>query len=554
MSPNQRKRRGFMFRYFNASMNFLRNQFALSGGNPHNTGKSKRSVIKNILWLLLLPFQLIAGLIKVIWVAFQNWWHQTDSRALVRGLPALILFVLTGYAIASAMVRSENKFANSYIQAADKAFQNEDFQTARLLYDRLVANGENSPEILYRLAVSAEKLGDRQRAQTIIISLSPEDQPGYSPAQVSRARQYLTSPDLIARLRLQRARRHLQQALAANPKNVLAHELLARINFYERRWPEAVEHLNAIVDSRPDLLMQLAIVHAANQDRDTARVYAERAQGYFTKQVEAEPGNIEARLKLAEALTYLMDFDRAIRFLQDGLLHEDSRKLKAAISRVYVTYADNSPKETLEDRQKQFELLSNAFRMETRDLRLFDRLMEILTGKDELADEARKFLEQNVVDGRGTALAHLLLGTVAGTDGNFEDSVFHLEQAYKLDPNMAIVGNNLAWYLAEKPDAELDRALELITTVLKLSGGTNAYFYDTRGYIMQKQGKYESALVDYERALTAMKNDPGLHERLAKLYEQLNKPDLATRHEEKAQELWKQYNEENDLLPPSGKN
>ena len=432
---------------------------------------------------------------------------------------------------------------------AINAFLREDFQTARLLYDRLVSNGEDSPEILFRLAVSAEKQGDQQRAQTIINSLAPDDKPGYAPAQVVRAKRYLVTPDLILAKRIERSRRHLQQAIAADPKNVLAHELLARINFVERRWPEAIEHLELIVSSRPDLLIQLAIVHASNQDRDAARVFAKQARDYFGKLVESEPGNIEARLKLAEALTYLADFDRALRVLQDGLLHEDSRKLKGAISRVYVTYADNSPQETLEQRQRQFERLSKAFRLETRDLRLFDRLMKILNGNDEVADEAQKFLEQNIVDGRGTALAHLLLGTVAGTNGDFEDSVFHLEQAYKLDPNMAIVGNNLAWYLAEKPEPELDRAFDLINSVLNISGGANAYFFDTRGFIQQKQGKYESALVDYERALSVMKNDPGIHERLAKLYAQLNKPDLAARHNEKAEELWKQFNEKNEAFP-----
>lgn len=544
MPPRRRRKLGIVLTILLGPFLYLKRQLMYwTAGN----GKRGRSRGSRILKWVLSPFTLLLSGLTSLWRLLVLWWDSTDGRSLVRGMPALIIFVLAGYTIASGFAKPKSAFVNSYMASADAAYRKGDFDTARLLYDRLVSNGEKSPDILYKLAVSSEKTGDRQRAGTLIAAIAPDNSPGYADAQVARARQYLTSPNLIVAKRIERARTHLEQALASDADNMIAHELLARIDASERRWSDAIDHLEIVIDKRPDLLIQMAIVQTANNNRDAGRRYANQASVYFSKVVSEQPENIDARMRLAESLTFIQQFKQARQVLKDGLLYEDSRKLKEAISKVYVTESDSLPSETLEQRKVQFDLLSQAVQTETRDLRLFDRLMSILNGQDEVAQEARAFLNQNIVDGRETALAHLLLGTVAGGEGDFKNSVFHLQQAQRLDPNMTIVGNNLAWYLAEKPEPDLQQAMKIIEGVLQVSPRALPHFFDTRGFIHQKLGNYESALVDYERALPGMKNDPGIHERLGRLYERLNQTALAKQHKDRAAELWESFRKDNNL-------
>jgi tetratricopeptide (TPR) repeat protein len=129
------------------------------------------------------------------------------------------------------------------------------------------------------------------------------------------------------------------------------------------------------------------------------------------------------------------------------------------------------------------------------------------------------------------------LGTDAGDRGDNEQAIFHLNRALEISPKSLIIINNLAWYLAIKNEPDLNRAFELIDTLITQAKVPSAQLYDTRGMINLKLGKFNSALSDLERSLPQLENDAGIHERLSRAYEKLGNSDLSTSHKKRAEEL-----------------
>ena len=61
------------------------------------------------------------------------------------------------------------------------------------------------------------------------------------------------------------------------------------------------------------------------------------------------------------------------------------------------------------------------------EILLFDRLLNLLKGSDEVAIDVQKFLEENITSGTATGVSHLVLGTALYELGNVTEADFHLE-------------------------------------------------------------------------------------------------------------------------------
>ena len=101
-----------------------------------------------------------------------------------------------------------------------------------------------------------------------------------------------------------------------------------------------------------------------------------------------------------------------------------------------------------------------------------------------------------------------------------------------------MVGNNLAWVLANKEHADLDRALKIIESVLR-DDDTDPIHRDTRGQIFVKQQRWNDALDDLEFALQSnqLSGNKQLHQALAQAYDGLDQKSLAAKHRDLAASL-----------------
>ena len=140
-------------------------------------------------------------------------------------------------------------------------------------------------------------------------------------------------------------------------------------------------------------------------------------------------------------------------------------------------------------------------------------------------------LETLLATGADVAFVHFVAGIRSWEMGDQDKSLFHFSRAYKLDPEMLAIGNNLAWALSNQEHPDLDRALKIIESVLR-ADDTDPIHRDTRGQILAKLSRWEEAIDDLEFALQSskMSGNKNLHQALAEAYEALGRESLASKH------------------------
>ena len=111
-----------------------------------------------------------------------------------------------------------------------------------------------------------------------------------------------------------------------------------------------------------------------------------------------------------------------------------------------------------------------------------------------------------------------------------------MERAFQLDSRFAVLANNLAWLLAHSSSPDLDRALKIAETVVA-KNPANARFRDTLGTILMKQKKFDQAVAEFKKALLNIPDKKSVHLKLAAIYHELGKKNLAASHENRAKDL-----------------
>jgi tetratricopeptide (TPR) repeat protein len=234
---------------------------------------------------------------------------------------------------------------------------------------------------------------------------------------------------------------------------------------------------------------------------------------------------------------FLDRYRDSIDILQETLLKSDTKEVRRALAMVYVNWSDSLDLEDIVDVAQKYRLLEQGLRVYPNEPLIFDRLMRILQSGD--GKMAKKQLVELLTHGHAQALVHLLLGTLAGVEGDSKQAIFHLERAHEIEPNTPIVMNNLAWHMSQTESGDLDAALKLSNLVVKRWPSIVA-FRDTRGRILAGLKRWREALVDLEFALHGLDRSPGLHKTLAVVYENLGNKALADSHAARFQELTQQ--------------
>ena len=129
------------------------------------------------------------------------------------------------------------------------------------------------------------------------------------------------------------------------------------------------------------------------------------------------------------------------------------------------------------------------------------------------------------------------IGIIHRLENQMEASQAAIERAFeRLNPSstsFAVVANNLAWLLANDAQPDLERALRLSQLAVQRhpnSGGLR----DTLATVLMKQKRYDIALVEFQRALPTIKDKSAVHLKMAKIYDELQQPQLATLHRNRA--------------------
>jgi Tfp pilus assembly protein PilF len=482
-----------------------------------------------------------------IWRLFMSWWESRRLRHLLYGMPALIVFGISGYFAAAATFRTRSSISDRYFAAGRRAFESRSFETAKLYLERVVELQPNDNEALWMVQQAAKETKDNNRYGAILAKLAPEEGGGRPDSHLELAMTILNSGTLTPD-DVDRAKKHLNYTVNRTTNDASmskAQALLGDIAFGRGEHSIAIEHYEQAVSIRPELALQLSKAYRFGknpEDKKSAERWGAAARDFWSKQSDLKPQDVEIRLTAAESDRWLEQFEQAEARLRGGLpakTPEEESRIRQMLAQTYLNWAESlTTASAAENQSVRFDLVSRAILAYPHNAEVFQSMMLLLKSGDDVAGKAKDFLLDNISQGRAIGMSHLLLGTQALVDLDDAQAEIHLKRAMELMPQTAIVANNFAWYLAFKDPPELDKALTLIDPIVQLAPN-EARILDTRGNILVKLKRYEEGVNDLEKALRTLKNDPQTHAALAEGYEAMGIPDLAERHRKEAERLKK---------------
>lgn len=458
--------------------------------------------------------------------------HRADFAA---GLPALLA---GGAACALALTiwaTSEETVLARYAQKAAQFAVARDFSSALVCYDRLVRERGPLPELRYRQALILEEKGgkdDLAMANAILRQLAPVSRPGYLPAHMKIARSLLISTDRSPPT-LRALERHLKYALDG-PDSVEANALLGRLLAGTGRSDQAEPYLTKAVPTHPELLLLLASLARQRGETHKFQERVEQAARTFQKKAEANPDDIQARFYWAAATVLTDDHAKAVAILERGLKLTADPRYGPMLGQVFVAWADRLGREGKSPLGDHLALLERGLKYNPKNTDLLDRLGAVLRVGGPDGERVRAALMTLLAEGKASAWLHFVLGADASSQGRTDEARLHWEQAFRLEPDLAVVANNLAWVLAHANPPDLNRALDLANRAVERRP-KDARLRGTRGVVLMKLGRWSEALTDLEAELESNPESQALHQSLAEVYDHLGSPDMASRHRARAE-------------------
>jgi len=464
-----------------------------------------------------------------VWLA--KWLNTRNYLRLTAGVPAL----LAGAALVTYGVFqfgwTPAHAAGVCRRLAGQAFLSRDYETARLASQSLLQmSSQANQQYAFLLLQCAQELGRKDEAMRLTRWLAPLDKPGFAPAHLYVARQLLAATNQTAE-GASLIERHLQAAVSAQPDNLDALELLAKVYMQTGRWEQAKRHLLELVPAKSEFMLPLAIVLQSEGDEAGARSWAERGAKYFQERIERatadDPG---AYIGLANCRMLLKDYTGAAALLEGATKQWNTPAYKQALGRVCANWARRLAADSPEDVSGRLAVVQRGLDQAPASEVLLSELNTLTSLEEKQAAPLAEKLRRLLAEGTNPGFQHLCLGNLAWQRGQLEEARQHFNLAQESGPIMSVLENNLAIILTFQERPDLPHALGLIEQVLTRSPD-QAEYRASRGQIFLRLGRFEEALADLEYALPLVKDNRLTRDGLAKVYRALGKPDRAAEFE-----------------------
>ncbi|EPB65948.1 tetratricopeptide repeat protein [Ancylostoma ceylanicum] len=385
-----------------------------------------------------------------------------------------------------------------------------------------------------RLKIKGDKEGAIEAFQKCLVMKQDDDAVYYALAQL-----YTEKEDLSQAIQM------ITKAHQIDPKNIWYTEELAILHYDTRQFEKAIPYFKKLVDHEPknlswlygygDCLLRTGKVDESIQEKEALaeldailiefpkepQIIATMVDHYFKKGnmdkgveflqklVEADPSNGRAHLALGEIYRQKGKTNEAFKEYKAAFLCEDvdaDTKMSLLISL----------QETPEARAPEtMELVDMMVAEHPDDAKSYSIKGDYLMAKDD---------EQGALESYRKAL-------------EFEKKQFPIwhQDAIRLDTESNLLKNNFAYRLANaKTDLEL--ALSLIDQAIERSPQQYNY-YDTKGWIYFRMGKYEEALKEMNKAFELDETQHLIVEHIGDVYAKMNQKDKAVEYWEKAVKL-----------------
>jgi len=529
-------------------LRFLLNQFVLMLGNinelfaflfrgafgERNQEDEETPPRAWYLRLLFFPFAVVRWTAITLWTVlsfpFGRLFRMSvaSRQDLLWGLPAVLMSLIV-IGMAAVAIAGSRSIDSRYRSKMFSSIEDKDFQKAKLLCNRLMSGAtEPDSETLLTYADLLEKTNEPQRAEAIILKLAPDDSVGNQKAHRMRAIQIagkttnVSDPEILKKLRW-----HLQNSGTATPQ---INQIWSMYYLTVGQEELAIRHMELAAKASPQLLLTAADLNKHLGNIAGSNRALREAEAIFSKAVQLDPLNTQARVLLASALIRQEKFEVAEKTLLAGRSIQPDALISRAIAECYMLQHDRAVTSNASIGE-QLGHLQKALEADVNYLPIYERLIRQYRRQDDkTSKEIRTLLSGAVAGGESSPLAHFALSNVYMIDGQKEEADWHLSKAYQQDSKFAVIGNNLAWILAHRDPPELDQAFEIVKSVME-QAPEDARFRDTYATILMKQGKDDVAIIEFERALPGMTDRTTIHQSLAALYRKIGRVTIAEEHE-----------------------
>lgn len=519
--------------------------------------------------------------VSVIFLFPWEWMTTRNPRLFLVGFPSFASLIGVGVLVTIAEKQDSSDMLPRYIKTADKAFANEEYEAAEVLYRKAASLDPSKPAPKFGMARTAEVQGAIGRAWRLIEGIATVDKPGYAPGHDWIARKLIEQAERLNGLKMQllverqtlvrkdkesgtvsqkqlaenesrlleneerlnqtnsALKQHLIYTVQQRPQNIFAHANLAMRYLADEEIEKAKEHLAIGATYTPGLMLAYARLQIDTGDVEQGKLTAKNAAAFFKKMAIRDPDNRAVRLQWADCEALRGDAETVVKILRDGIERTQDPSFTRALAQFYVNQAkmvasrsDSKDKAVIYG--KQLEFIQQALTVDPTNSSGLQTLAALATSEEgEDSEAAQEMLRQVLADGRATAVVHLVIGTSAIKKDDFELAELHLKQAQKLNSRIPAVLNNLAWVLSRRSPPQKDEAIKLLDNAIVLLP-SHPEIRETRGQLLAEQEKWEDAITDLEYALNYYKDRPKIHDTLGKCYGELGDAEMSRIHKKKA--------------------
>lgn len=399
-----------------------------------------------------------------------------------------------------------------YVLIASLHAQEGDLPAAKAILQRLIAKNPDSFFGHYYLARMSEAEGDAKGAEA-----------GYRKSLQLNSNAESVRVDLArvlgAQKRFPEAIELCQAVIESNPKNVTARNMLAQLLLGENKLDQAIEQfesLGKLEEDPSDTRFKIALIKIQRRDFEAAITDLNLI-------LAEHPENTAARYYLGSAYAGVRKFGDAITELRKigpgEELFVESRILGAAMLQQEKRYAEAS------------EIVGEAIKEKPSDIRLLS-LQASLDHESANFDRAIDTMKK-VVELEPTKDSHYFsLGVYQDAAGKRADAIESMKKAIELNPKNANALNYLGYTYADS-GSNLQEAEQLVRRALAIEKD-NGYFIDSLGWVYFKMGRYKDAAKELERSVELVPNDAVILEHYAQVLYKLQQRAKAVETAKKA--------------------
>lgn len=414
-------------------------------------------------------------------------------------------------------------------------------QSAERIYlNKLIDLNESNLNYKYRLALLALQQNQREEGLSLMNTIAPQKEPGYSEAHLYMARLLLGQP-VKSQQELNRneqaALDHLLNCLVRDKNNPEALRLKAQLMVKGGRLVEAYEIYDQLFEDDPMFYIPLLRINQQQQEVGRNSGILDQAILKFRQKIVDEADDVSAWVSswqhYVNCLLQKKDHITAEASITEEIKKQETelanRKfLEKLLAAVYTNWAGSTGGREADPQQQaqQLDYLQKSMKYDDSSVETLRWLAYLGNSPNsEISEKARKVYDAKN-DQNAPGAVYSEIGAYALATKDFETAIEYFEKARKKSPRDPRVLNNLAYAYLKAENRNPERALLLVDQALTFIQNLNAqartayvsHFFHTRGEALMQLDRMIDAAAAFEMAIQERPNNESILAQLETCY------------------------------------